>query len=140
SMASGILDEVRDTPHESVISKREEEVLQMIADGASTVEVAERLYISIKTVKNHLASTYQKLDARDRTQAVLRAGRMGIIQLRDARTDDAKWAERGIGRAAMGPIPQADRSPRWGGLPHRSTNKGQPPLGRPGLVHQPLQE
>jgi DNA-binding NarL/FixJ family response regulator len=63
------------------VSKREEEVLQLIADGCSTGEVAERLYISQKTVKNHLASIYQKLDARDRTQAVLRAVRMGIVSL-----------------------------------------------------------
>ncbi|MFM7509489.1 MAG: response regulator [Actinomycetota bacterium] len=63
------------------VSKREEEVLQLIADGCSTVEVADRLFISQKTVKNHLASIYQKLDARDRTQAVLRAVRLGIVSL-----------------------------------------------------------
>ncbi|MDQ1403185.1 MAG: two-component system, NarL family, response regulator DegU [Actinomycetota bacterium] len=68
-------------PPEHVVTKREEEVLQLIAEGASTTEVAERLYISVKTVKNHLASIYQKLDSRDRTQAVLRAVRMGIIRL-----------------------------------------------------------
>jgi two-component system, NarL family, response regulator DegU len=65
----------------SVLSKREEEVLQLIAEGASTNEVAAQLYISIKTVKNHLASIYEKLDARDRTQAVLMAVRMGIVRL-----------------------------------------------------------
>jgi DNA-binding NarL/FixJ family response regulator len=80
-LASGMLAEVRDDPPESVISKREEEVLQLIADGASTAEAAAQLYISAKTVKNHLASIYQKLDARDRTQAVLRAARMGIIRI-----------------------------------------------------------
>jgi two-component system, NarL family, response regulator DegU len=64
-----------------VLSRREEEVLQLFADGHSTTEVAGRLYISAKTVKNHLASIYEKLDARDRTQAVLTAVRMGIIRL-----------------------------------------------------------
>ena len=64
-----------------VISEREEEVLQLIADGLSPTEVAGRLYISVKTVKNHLTSIYQKLDSRDRTQAVVRAVRMGIIRL-----------------------------------------------------------
>ena len=64
-----------------VISAREEEVLQLVADGLSLPEVAGALYISVKTVKNHLASIYAKLDARDRTQAVLRAVRMGIIRL-----------------------------------------------------------
>ena len=63
------------------LSAREVEVLQMFADGCSTVEVGQRLYISAKTVKNHLASIYEKLDARDRTQAVLTAVRMGIIRL-----------------------------------------------------------
>jgi len=84
SLASSMLAEVRrlDLPDaERVVTKREEEVLQLIADGCSTGEVAERLYISQKTVKNHLASIYQKLDARDRTQAVLQAVRMGIIHL-----------------------------------------------------------
>jgi DNA-binding NarL/FixJ family response regulator len=64
-----------------VISPREEEVLQLVADGLSLPEVAAALFISVKTVKNHLASIYAKLDARDRTQAVLRAVRMGIIRL-----------------------------------------------------------
>ena len=66
---------------EPIISKREDEVLQLIAEGSSTTEVAARLYISVKTVKNHLASIYQKLDSRDRTQAVVRAVKMGIIRI-----------------------------------------------------------
>lgn len=86
-LAATMLDEVRrleqpdPAEEDRVITKREEEVLQHIADGCSTPEVAERLYISQKTVKNHLASIYQKLDARDRTQAVLQAVRMGIVHL-----------------------------------------------------------
>ena len=86
-LAKSMLDEVRrlddrsKTEEERVVTKREEEVLQMIANGCSTPEVAENLYISQKTVKNHLASIYQKLDARDRTQAVLQAVRMGIVHL-----------------------------------------------------------
>ncbi|MFA9564261.1 MAG: response regulator [Acidimicrobiales bacterium] len=86
-LAATMLDEVRRMEEQEraqetrLITKREEEVLQMIADGCSTTEVAEGLYISQKTVKNHLASIYQKLEARDRTQAVLQAVRMGIVQL-----------------------------------------------------------
>jgi DNA-binding NarL/FixJ family response regulator len=64
------------------ISPREVEVLQLIADGLSTPEVASQLFISQKTVKNHLASIYEKLDARDRTQAVVTAVRRGIVKLR----------------------------------------------------------
>ncbi|HRW37951.1 MAG: response regulator transcription factor [Acidimicrobiales bacterium] len=87
-LATAMLDEVRRLDPDSVeddsdrvVTKREVEVLQLIADGCSTPEVAERLYISQKTVKNHLASIYHKLDARDRTQAVLQAVRMGIVRL-----------------------------------------------------------
>ena len=85
-LAASMLDEVRKldqqpSREERVVTKREEEVLQLIADGCSTSEVAEQMYISQKTVKNHLASIYQKLDARDRTQAVLQAVRMGIVSL-----------------------------------------------------------
>lgn len=66
---------------DSPLTKREEEILQLIADGYSTTEVAGKLFISAKTVKNHLASIYDKLDARDRTQAVLSAVRIGIIRI-----------------------------------------------------------
>jgi two-component system, NarL family, response regulator DegU len=71
----------RSEPAAPVLSRREEEVLQLFADGWSTTEVARRLYISPKTVKNHLASIYDKLDAGDRTQAVITGVRMGIIRL-----------------------------------------------------------
>lgn len=74
-------DPLADDNAEGVITKREEEVLQLIAEGLSTPEVAASLYISVKTVKNHLASIYAKLDSRDRTQAVLRALKMGIVKL-----------------------------------------------------------
>ncbi len=65
----------------SPLTKREEEILQSVADGKSTTEVAQDLFISAKTVKNHLASIYVKLEARDRTQAVLSGVRMGIVSL-----------------------------------------------------------
>lgn len=66
---------------EALLTPREEEVLQLIATGASTPEVAKALYIAEKTVRHHLSSIYEKLDSRDRTQAVIRAVRMGIIRL-----------------------------------------------------------
>jgi two-component system response regulator DegU len=82
-LAELMLTEARnlDSGDERLITRREEEVLQLIADGLSTPEVAAKLYISQKTVKNHLASIYEKLNARDRTQAVLLAVRMGIVKL-----------------------------------------------------------
>ena len=81
NLAELMLHEARRTNDEALISSREEEVLQSVVDGFGTSEIAERLYISQKTVKNHLASIYEKLDATDRTQAVLTAVRMGIVHI-----------------------------------------------------------
>lgn len=79
-LAVAMLHEARKEP-EAIISVREEEVLQLVADGLGTGEIAAKMFISQKTVKNHLASIYEKLDARDRTQAVLMAVKMGIVKL-----------------------------------------------------------
>ncbi len=79
-VAEAMLQVVEETPdHE--LSERELEVLRVVATGCSTPEVAERLFISRKTVKNHLASIYAKLDARDRTEAVVKAIRMGVVHI-----------------------------------------------------------
>ena len=71
----------RDDRHETAISDRELEVLSLLAEGANTAEIGQRLYISQKTVKNHLYSIYQKLEVGDRTQAVLRAMRIGLVSV-----------------------------------------------------------
>jgi DNA-binding NarL/FixJ family response regulator len=65
------------------LTERELEVLREVATGCSTPEVAQRLFISQKTVKNHLAAIYAKLDARDRTEAVVKAIRMGVVRIDD---------------------------------------------------------
>ena len=62
-------------PPEPRLTRRESQVLQLFANGRATVEVAKTLGISQKTVKNHLTSIYQKLNVRDRTEAVLLAVR-----------------------------------------------------------------
>lgn len=80
-LAAALLRESVDPAASSGVSAREIEVLQLIAEGASPPEVAETLFISVKTVKNHLSSIYEKLEARDRTQAVLKGLRLGIIRL-----------------------------------------------------------
>lgn len=67
--------------HITPLTKREEELLRVLATGVSLTEAAGLLYISVKTVKNHLSSIYQKFGCHDRAQAVLLAARMGIIQI-----------------------------------------------------------
>lgn len=81
--AHALLDEVEETRaiQEKILSDREMEVLQLLADGQSTPEIATNMFISQKTVKNHLAAIYAKIDARDRTHAVIRAVKMGIIKI-----------------------------------------------------------
>lgn len=68
-------------PGAASLTPREREILQLLAVGVSaTDELAERLYISQKTVKNHLASIFQKLAVSDRTQAAIEAIRLGIAR------------------------------------------------------------
>jgi two-component system, NarL family, response regulator LiaR len=61
------------------ITPRELEILEALADGLSTREIGERLFVSENTVKTHTSRLYSKLDARRRTQAVVRAKEAGLI-------------------------------------------------------------
>jgi LuxR family maltose regulon positive regulatory protein len=61
------------------LSAREREVLQLLEQGLSNREVAERLVISLSTVKAHTASIFAKLDVHSRTRAVTRARDLGVI-------------------------------------------------------------
>ena len=66
---------------DEVLSERQAEILQSIADGHTTKQVARELGITQKTVHNHLNSIYRRLDAQNLTHAVLSAVRLGIINL-----------------------------------------------------------
>jgi DNA-binding NarL/FixJ family response regulator len=63
------------------LTHRELEVLKLVADGLTNKEIAERLFISAKTARNHVASCLLKLGADDRTEAVATAVRRGLIRL-----------------------------------------------------------
>jgi DNA-binding NarL/FixJ family response regulator len=67
------------TQKTSILTDRELEVLQLIVDGYSNAEIAERLYITLGTVKTHVRKILNKLCADDRTQAAVRALRMGLV-------------------------------------------------------------
>ncbi|WP_068673096.1 response regulator transcription factor [Oceanobacillus sp. Castelsardo] len=64
-----------------LLTKRECQVLQLLADGKSNRAVAETLYISEKTVKNHVSNILQKMNCNDRTQAVVSAIRKGWVEV-----------------------------------------------------------
>ena len=72
--------EVRRPLH--LLTRRECEVLQLLADGKSNRAIGEALYISEKTVKNHVSSILQKLNVNDRTQAVVVAIKNGWVEVR----------------------------------------------------------
>ena len=68
-------------PGAASLTEREVELLSLLASGVSSTEdLADRLYISQKTVKNHLASIYTKLSVSDRTQAAIEAIRLGLAR------------------------------------------------------------
>jgi DNA-binding NarL/FixJ family response regulator len=61
------------------LTEREQEVLSALAKGLSNREIARQLVITEGTVKNHVSSLIAKLEVRDRTQAVLKAQKLGLI-------------------------------------------------------------
>ncbi len=68
-------------PGAAALTDREIEILQLLAKGVSSTEdLADRLFISQKTVKNHLASVFQKLSVADRTQAAIEAIKLGLAK------------------------------------------------------------
>jgi DNA-binding NarL/FixJ family response regulator len=68
-------------PTEDLLSDREVNVLRLVARGLSNKEIAGRLSISDKTVRNHLSRIFRKLDAANRTEAVMSAMRGGLLSV-----------------------------------------------------------
>ncbi|GGG90481.1 helix-turn-helix transcriptional regulator [Parapedobacter pyrenivorans] len=61
------------------ISRREYEVLQLLAGGHSNADMASELFVSLSTVKTHVSNLFQKLDVKSRTQAIGKAKELKII-------------------------------------------------------------
>jgi DNA-binding NarL/FixJ family response regulator len=73
----------------SPLTNREMEILEVIVEGLSNRQIANRLGISQQTVKNHVTSILSKLDLSDRTQAAIHAIRHGWVRLPADQTDEA---------------------------------------------------
>jgi NarL family two-component system response regulator LiaR len=61
------------------MSKRELEVLQLMAQGLSNEEIGNRLFVSLNTIKTHSSKIFEKMDVQRRTQAIEKAKRIGLI-------------------------------------------------------------
>src|ERR1051325_2647660 len=61
------------------LSKRELEVLQLMAEGWSNQEISEKLFVSLSTIKTHTSRLFEKLDVKRRTQAIEKAKRLSLI-------------------------------------------------------------
>ncbi|MEE8346251.1 MAG: GAF domain-containing protein [Dehalococcoidia bacterium] len=70
-----------DTEPSSELTERETEVLQLLASGARNKEIADQLFLSVGTVKFHVANIFQKLEAQTRTEAVRVANDRGLLNL-----------------------------------------------------------
>ncbi|HEX6792524.1 MAG TPA: helix-turn-helix transcriptional regulator [Casimicrobiaceae bacterium] len=70
-----------DASADPILTPREREVLALLAEGASNKTIARRLGISVHTAKFHVGSLLDKLDATGRTDAVMHAARLGVIEL-----------------------------------------------------------
>jgi len=76
---SGAMMRRANAPAAPRLSAREQEVLELLADGLGTAEISGTLYMSESTVKTHITHIYQKLGAANRAQALVTAMRLGLL-------------------------------------------------------------
>jgi DNA-binding NarL/FixJ family response regulator len=62
------------------LTRREAEVLALLAEGLRNTQIAERLYLTPKTISHHVSAIYAKLGVDTRTEAALAASRLGVIE------------------------------------------------------------
>ena len=67
------------TPSGMVLTDRERQVLERVAGGMTNAEIATELHLSPNTVKQHASGMFRKIGARNRTEAVQRAQRLGLL-------------------------------------------------------------
>jgi len=67
---------------ESPLTEREGEILGLMASGLSNADIAKKVYISEKTVKNHVTNILRKLEVTDRTQAVIEGFKRGLVNIK----------------------------------------------------------
>lgn len=74
---------MKDNTHKTkhLLTKRESEVFELLVQDKTTKEIAQYLFISEKTVRNHISNAMQKLGVKGRSQAIIELLRMGALEL-----------------------------------------------------------
>jgi two-component system, NarL family, response regulator DegU len=67
---------------DQVITRRQQQILELLADGCTIAQIGRRLAISPRTVETHVAKVYRTLSVRTRLQAIARAAALGVIEVR----------------------------------------------------------
>ena len=93
-LADGLVEEAPPAPKKELLSVREREILQLVADGHGNQQIAQKLCLSVKTVEAHKAHIMRKLNVKGRTELIKYAIRKGLIELEmEARGGAAADAE-----------------------------------------------
>ncbi len=91
------------------LSKRETEVLQLVATGASNRQIAQELVVSVNTVKVHLRNIFTKLGVESRTEATLIAIRQGLVDVPTPEKEEKEQAPTDVPVEAQPPLPWSKR-------------------------------
>jgi len=70
SQITNLIPSLNHSDHEYELTKREKEIIQLVVNGHSTQQIADKLFVSYHTVDNHLRNIYQKLNVKKRTNLV----------------------------------------------------------------------
>ncbi len=82
TLAPGVSWDLDDAPGASIaLTRRERQVLELMGRGLGNRAIAAELFISENTVRNHVRRVHEKLDARTRTEAVVRAAKVGLLEI-----------------------------------------------------------
>jgi len=64
-----------------MLTEREKNILYLLVEGFTNKEIAEKLFISVHTVKAHLEAIYEKLGVNNRVQTVIKAVKLGLVEI-----------------------------------------------------------
>ena len=95
------------------LSRRERQVLEMVVTGASNREIADKLVISINTVKVHMRNIFEKMGVQSRTEASMRALQEGLVSVPDQEAGSSDEADAGPAKSYLLEASAVRTIPAW---------------------------